>query len=298
VSSSSDVYRTPDDRFAGLPGYAFEPHYEEVDGLRLHYVDEGVGAPVLLLHGEPTWSFLYRKIIVPLSARARVVAPDLPGFGRSDKPTDRAFYTYDRHVATFTSLVEALDLTEITLVVHDWGGPIGLRFAAENPGRVARLVVLNTGIYSPSPRWPTPGFLAWRSFAERTALDLPVGFIVQSGTLAELSPKVIAAYDAPFPVPESKTGAAVFPLLVPLSPNDPGASEMIRTRTALSGWDKPALVLFADSDRMFPPGVARAMARLLPTAREPELLTGAAHFLQEDRGQEIAARIARFLDES
>lgn len=298
MSASADVYRTPDDRFADLPGYPFEPHYAEIDGLRIHFVDEGQGDPVLLLHGEPTWSFLYRKIIGPLSARARVVAPDLPGFGRSDKPTDPAFYTYERHVSTFTAFVEALDLTGITLVVHDWGGPIGLRFAAENPGRVARLVVLNTGIYSPSPRWPTPGFLAWRNFAERTGLDLPVGFIVQSGALTELSPQVIAAYDAPFPVPEAKTGAAVFPLLVPLSPNDPGASEMIRTRKALAGWDKPALVLFADSDRMFPPGVAKAMARLLPTAGEPELLTGAAHFLQEDRGEEIAARIARFLDVS
>jgi haloalkane dehalogenase len=298
LSASQDVYRTPDDRFADLPGYAFEPRYEEIEGLRVHFVDEGDGDPVLLLHGEPTWSYLYRKIIVPLSSQARVIAPDLLGFGRSDKPTDRAFYTYDRHVATVTAFVETLDLRRVTLVVHDWGGPIGLRFAVENADRVARLVVLNTGIYSPSPRWPTPGFLAWRNFAERTGLDLPVGFIVQSGALAELSPQVIAAYDAPFPVPEAKTGAAVFPLLVPLRPNDPGASEMIRTRKALSGWDKPALVLFADSDRMFPPGVAKAMARLLPTAGEPELLTGAAHFLQEDRGEEIAARIARFLDES
>ena len=298
MSTPGDVYRTPDDRFADLPGFPFEPHYRDVEGLRLHFVDEGNGDPVLLLHGEPTWSFLYRRIIGPLSARARVVAPDLPGFGRSDKPTDGAFYTYDRHVDSFTRFVEALDLTEITLVVHNWGGPIGLRFAAENAGRVARLVVLNTGIYSPSPRWPTPGFLAWRNFAERTGLDLPVGFIVQSGALTELSTQVIAAYDAPFPVPEAKTGAAEFPLLVPLGRNDPGASEMMRTRKALSGWDKPALVLFADTDRMFPPGVAKAMARLLPTAGEPELLTGAAHFLQEDRGEQIGERIVALLEES
>ena len=293
-----DVYRTPDERFVGLTGYSFQPHYQEVDGLRLHYVDEGSGDPVLLVHGEPTWSYLYRKIIPALAGRARVIAPDLPGFGRSDKPTDRAFYTYERHVATFTAFVEALHLHRITLVVHDWGGPIGLRFAAENAGRVARVVVLNTGIYSPSPRWPTPGFLEWRRFAEQTGLELPVGSIVQGATLTELPPEVIAAYEAPFPVPESKTGAAMFPLLVPLTPQDPGVPEMMRTREALTTWDKPALVLFSDSDPIFPPGVAKAMARLLPTAGEPEILAGASHFLQEDLGEEIAARIARFLDES
>jgi haloalkane dehalogenase len=291
-----DVYRTPDERFATLPGFPFEPHYTDIEGLRVHFVDEGGGAPVLLLHGEPTWSYLYRKLIGPLSRRGRVVVPDLPGFGRSDKPTDRAFYTYDRHVATVTAFVRALDLTDITLVVHDWGGPIGLRFASENAERVARLVVLNTGIYSPSPRWPTPGFLEWRAFAERTGLELPVGSIVQGGTLTELPPDVVAAYDAPFPVPQAKTGAAVFPLLVPLSPDDPGAAEMVRTREALSKWDKPAMVCFGDSDPVFPPGVAKAMARLLPTAGEPEFLAGAAHFLQEDRGEELVARIERFLD--
>lgn len=298
MSRSVDVYRTPDDRFADLPEYPFEPHYEEIDGLRIHFVDEGEGDPVLLLHGEPTWSFLYRKIIVPLAARARVVAPDLPGFGRSDKPTDRAFYTYDRHVATITRFVQALDLSRITMVVHDWGGPIGLRFAAENAGRLARLVVLNTGLYSGSPRWPTPGFLSWRSFAERTGLELPVGSIVQGGTLTDLPPEVVAAYEAPFPVPEAKTGAAMFPLLVPLTAQDPGVPEMIRTREALATWDKPALVYFSDSDPIFPSGVAKAMARMLPTAGEPEILAGASHFLQEDRGEEVAARIERFLDES
>ena len=266
--------------------------------MRIHFVDEGDGSPMLLLHGEPTWSFLYRKVIAPLSARARVVAPDLPGFGRSDKPTDRAFYTYDRHVEAVTAFAGALDLTEITLVVHDWGGPIGLRFAVENPERVARLVVLNTGIYSPSPRWPTPGFLEWRSFAERAGLDLPVGSIVQGATLTDLPPEVVAAYDAPFPVPQAKVGASMFPLLVPLTAEDPGAAEMLRTREALGGWEKPALVLFSDSDPIFPPGVAKAMARLLPTAGEPELVTGASHFLQEDRGEAVAGRIGRFLNES
>jgi haloalkane dehalogenase len=292
----SEAYRTPDARFTGLPGYEFEPHYLDVDGLRMHYVDEGDGPTVVLLHGEPTWAYLYRSVIAGLSGRARTVAPDLFGFGRSDKPTDRAFYTYDRHVASVTAFAERLDLRDVTLVVHDWGGPIGLRFAVEHPERVARLVVLNTGLYSPSDRWPTPGFLRWRAFAEKLGLELPVGFVVQSGTLTELTPEVVAAYDAPFPTPESRTGAAMFPLLVPIAEGDPGAAEMRRTRELLGRWDKPALVCFGDSDPVFPPGSATAMARMIPTAGEPEVLEGAAHFVQEDRGEAVADRIDRFLN--
>jgi haloalkane dehalogenase len=294
----TEAYRTPDDRFEDLPGYDLEPRYLDVDDLRMHYVDEGEGPTVVLLHGEPTWAYLYRTVISGLSGRARTVAPDLFGFGRSDKPTDRAFYTYERHVASVTAFVGRLDLREITLVVHDWGGPIGLRFAVEHPERVARLVVLNTGLYSPSDRWPTPGFLRWRAFAEKVGLDLPVGFVVQSGTGIELPPEVVAAYDAPFPTPESKTGAAMFPLLVPTAEGDPGAAEMRRTRERLGRWDKPALVCFGDSDPVFPQGSAKAMARLIPTAGEPETLEGAAHFVQEDRGKAVADRIGRFLDEA
>jgi haloalkane dehalogenase len=294
----TEAYRTPDDRFDGLPGFDLDPRYVEIDGLRMHHVDEGAGDPVLLLHGEPTWAYLYRKVIAGLAGRARTVAPDLFGFGRSDKPTDRAFYTYERHVDSLTSFVRRLDLDAITLVVHDWGGPIGLRFAVENPERVARLVVLNTGVFSVSDRWPTPGFLNWRAFAEKVGLELPVGFIVQSATLSDLPPEVVAAYDAPFPTPESRTGAAMFPLLVPIAEADPGAAEMLRTRELLGRWDKPALVCFSDSDPVFPSGAAKAVARMIPTAGEPEILTGAAHFLQEDRGEAVAERIARFLDES
>jgi haloalkane dehalogenase len=170
-------------------------------------------------------------------------------------------------------------------VVHDWGGPIGLRFAVEHPERVARLVVLNTGLYSPSDRWPTPGFLRWRAFAEKLGLDLPVGFVVQSGTLTELTPEVVAAYDAPFPTPESRTGAAMFPLLVPIAEGDPGAAEMRRTRELLGRWDKPALVCFGTPIRCSLRGPRGAMARMIPTAGEPEVLEGAAHFVQEDRGR-------------
>ncbi|MDP8956389.1 MAG: haloalkane dehalogenase [Actinomycetota bacterium] len=291
-----NAYRTPDERFRNLPGYEFEPHYTEVDGLRMHFVDQGSGdETILLLHGEPTWSYLYRKMIPPLASRGRVVAPDLIGFGRSDKPTDRAFYTYESHVSAVGGFVRALDLSNITLVVHDWAGAIGLRVAVEDEKRFARLVVLNTGLFSGSERCPTPGFMEWRNFAERVGLDLPVGRIVQSATSTALAPDVLAAYEAPFPVPESKVGAAMFPLLVPLSKDDPGAAEMLRTREALSRWTKPALVYFSDSDPVFPPGVAKAMARVIPTAGEPEILPGASHFLQEDKGEEVAARILRFL---
>lgn len=293
-----DVHRTPDERFADLPGFPFEPRYAELDGLRMHYVDEGRGdaEPVLLLHGEPTWSYLYRTMIPPIVAAGyRAVAPDYLGFGRSDKPTDRNFYTFDRHVASVTDLVKQLDLSDITIVVQDWGGPIGLRFAVENGERMARLVVMNTGLFSPNERWPTPGFLRWRAFAERTGLDLPVGFVVQSGTATTLSPEVIAAYEAPFDTPGSKAGAAMFPLLVPLGAEDPGAAEMLRVREAIASWDKPCLVCFGDSDQVFPPSAARAIAELIPTAGEPQIVADAAHFLQEDRGEEIARRIVAFV---
>ncbi len=290
-----NVYRTPDERFQNLSDYNFQPHYIDIDGLRMHFVDEGSGAPILLLHGEPTWSYLYRKLIPPLASSMRVIAPDLIGFGRSDKPTDRDFYSYESHVRAVAGFVRALNLSDITVVVHDWAGAIGLRGAVEDEKRFARLVLLNTGLFSGSDRWPTPGFMEWRNFAERVGLDLPVGTIVQSATLTPLPPDVLAAYEAPFPLPESKMGAAMFPLLVPLKKEDPGAAEMLRTREALSRWAKPALVYFSDSDPVFPPGVAKAMARLIPTAGEPEILPGASHFLQEDKGEEVAARILSFV---
>jgi haloalkane dehalogenase len=290
-----DVHRTPDERFADLPGFPFEPHYVDLDGLRMHHVDEGLGRPVLLLHGEPTWSYLYRKMIPVLTdGGLRAVAPDLFGFGRSDKPTDTAWYSYLRHLEALTGFVNQLDLSAITLVVHDWGGPIGLRFAVQNPGRVARLVVLNTGLF-PSETWPTPGFLRWRAFAERTGLDLPVGLVVRNACLTPPPDDVIAAYDAPFDTRESKAGAAMFPLLVPLAAGDPGAAEMLETRDALGAWKKPALVCFSDSDPVFPVGAATAMASLIPTAREPDVIEDASHFLQEDKGEEIAERILWFV---
>ena len=292
-----DIFRTPDDRFEDLPGYPFAPHYFEptgdLAGLRMHYLDEGEGKPVLLLHGEPTWSYLYRKMIPGLSGSHRVIAPDYLGFGRSDKPTDISWYTYDRHVDSIVQLLHHLDLRDTTLVVQDWGGPIGLRVAVENAEHFARLVILNTGVMRPGPNWPSPAFLQWRDFAEKNP-DLPVGFIIQASTVADLSPEVIAGYEAPWPNAESKAGVASFPLLVPLSESDPGAAEMTRTGDALRGWGTPVLVAFSDSDPIFPQAAGERMAGRIPGARFTPI-TGASHFLQEDKGEEIGEVILDFL---
>ena len=272
-----DVFRTPDERFADLPGYPYAPHYADVDGLRLHHLDEGAGPTVLCFHGEPSWSYLYRRMLDDLVATGhRVVCPDLVGFGRSDKPTDPAWYTYERHVETVTAHLDQLDLQDVTVVVQDWGGAIGLRWAVEHADQTGRV---------------SKGFMAWRKFAERTP-DLPVGFIIQGATTTDLPPEIVAAYDAPFPNVESKAGAQRFPLLVPTSPDQPGAAEMAAVSDALSRWDKPALVAFSDSDPVFPfPKAGEVFTALIPTAAEQVRIAGGAHFLQEDRGTEIVATI-------
>ncbi|HKN95026.1 MAG TPA: haloalkane dehalogenase [Thermoleophilaceae bacterium] len=288
-----DIFRTPDERFENLPGYDFEPHYAELDGLRLHYVDEGQGEPIVCFHGEPTWSYLYRKMLRPLVAGGyRVVCPDYAGFGRSDKPTERGWYTYDRHVELVTQLLGGLDIQGATVVVQDWGGPIGLRWAVENADSVARLVILNTGLFTGRV---SKGFMAWREFAERNP-DLPVGFVVGGATASDVPEDVVAAYEAPFPTPESKAGAAQFPLIVPTSDEDIGATEMRAVADELSRWDKPALVAFSDSDPVFPfPRSGEAFTSLIPTAGEQVRIEGAAHFLQEDKGERIAEEMLRFL---
>jgi len=290
-----DVYRTPDARFENLPGYPFKPHYTELDGMRMHYVDEGHGDPILLLHGEPDWSYLYRKMIPQLATAFRVIAPDYFGFGRSDKPTDIGWYTYDRHVESIKALITELDLHGITVVVQDWGGPIGLRAATQLPERFARLVVLNTGLMSPGEGWPSEGFMNWRNFAERVGLDLPVGKVMQSSTAGELDEATLAAYDAPFPTRESKAGVAAFPLLVPIREGDPGAEEMREVKTFLAGWNLPAIVIFSDGDPVFRPEVGHRFAKMLPGAHDhAEIIEGAGHMLQEDKGEEIARRILEF----
>jgi haloalkane dehalogenase len=286
------AYRTPDERFAGLPGYPFEPHYLEQDGLRMHYVDEGAGDPVLLLHGEPTWSFLYRKLIPPLARTARCIAPDYFGFGRSDKPTDRGWYSYDRHTESIARLADELDLRDVTLVVQDWGGPIGFRFAVEHPDRVARLVVMNTGI---GARAPNEEWLRFQAFMRRVDTEIVAGRLVRLSLAQPVADEVIAAYDAPFPVPESRIGVVQFPELVATSHEHPSAPAMLRVRDALRSFDRPALVLFSDSDPIFSRRAAEAIAELLPNAELDPPVEGAGHFLQEDRGEELGERIARWL---
>jgi haloalkane dehalogenase len=287
------VYRTPDERFHDLPGFPFKPNYVEQDGLRMHYVDEGRGDGVLLLHGEPTWSFLYRKMMPRLAQVARVLAPDYFGFGRSDKPVERDWYTYDRHYSSIERFVEQLDLRGLTVVVHDWGGPIGLRLAVERPERVQRLVITQTGVFA--GRAPSPEWLRFRDMVRRVGTEFQAGRLVQTASVTELADDVVAAYDAPYPVPESKTGPLMFPELVPTEPDHPSAEKMVEVRDALRSWDRPALIVFSDSDPIFSPRVGERFADLIPGAQRAETLTGAGHFLQEDRGEELGERIARWL---
>jgi len=291
-----DAYRTPEAQFAGLPGYDFQPHYLEQDGLRMHHLDEGSGPPVLLLHGEPTWSYLYRTVIPELTPTCRAIAPDYLGFGRSDKPLRIEDYTYDLHVESIRRLVEELDLRDLTVVVQDWGGPIGLRLAVEHPERVARLVIMNTGVDAGRP--PSEEWLRFRAFVRRHGSDLVPERLVRLSCVQPLADDVEAAYGAPWPVPESKAGVLAFPELVPTEPEHPNTAPLLRVRDALAHWEKPALVLFSDSDPIFTPRHAERLAELIPGALEPEIVAGAGHFLQEDKGAEIGRRIAEFVASS
>ncbi len=291
-----DVYRTPDERFEGLPGYAYEPHYVEQDGLRMHYVDEGDGDPVLFLHGEPTWAYLYRTMIPAIAGVARAVAPDYFGFGRSDKPTRIEDYSYDFHYGSIERFADELDLRETTIVVQDWGGPIGLRLAVERPDLIARLVILNTGIGA--GRAPSEEWLRFRAFVRKVGTDLVPGQLIRVSCMSELDDAVVEAYNAPFPTPESKAGVLAFPELVPTEIDHPSAAKMLEVRAGLEHWDRPALVLFSDSDPIFSTAAAERMAARIPGARPAEIVAGAGHFLQEEKGEEIAARIVRFLAES
>jgi haloalkane dehalogenase len=289
----ADVVRTPAEALEGLPDFPFESHYREVDGLRLAHLDEGEGPPVLFFHGEPTWSFLWRKVIPPVrDAGFRCVAPDLVGFGRSDKPTDIGFYSYDRHAALAGTLLEDLDITGATVVVHDWGGPIGLRLAVEQRARIERLVIMDTGLFTGRQRmsdtWST-----FRDFVEKTE-DLPVGFLVRGGCLADPGEDVIAAYDAPYSSPASKAGARAFPLLIPRTPDAPGAQAGQQVHEALASDRRPTLMLWADSDPVIPLSVGERFAESI--GREaPRVIPGAGHFLQEDQGPLIGQLIADWL---
>jgi haloalkane dehalogenase len=291
------ILRTPDARFLNLAEYPFEPHYLEIeDGLRVHYVDEGPknGTPILMMHGEPTWSFLYRKMIPVFAAAGfRALAPDLIGFGKSDKPSLQSDYSYSRHVAWMTEWMTKVNLRQVTLVCQDWGSLIGLRMAAENEERFARIVVANG--FLPTARQKVPGaFKLWRAFAAYSPV-FPIGRIVATGCVTKPNREIVAGYDAPFPSREYKAGARVFPSLVPTEESDPAVPANRKAWDVLGRWEKPFLTLFGKND----PILGRADAPLqshVPGAREqPHERFWGGHFVQEDRGDYLAERIVNWL---
>lgn len=294
----SQVLRTPEERFAGLPDFPYHPNYVELDGLRIAYVDEGPrdAAPVLLMHGEPTWSFLYRKMIPVLLAQGhRVIAPDLVGFGRSDKPTHKADYSYANHVAWMVAWMERMDLRHATLFCQDWGSLIGLRMATHSPERFDRIVLANgglpTGAHGPVPK----AFRIWRAFA-RFSPVFPIGQIVNAGCANKLDPVALQAYDAPFPSRRYKVAARLFPGFVPTRPDDPERAANEQAWEVLKQWHKPFLTLFSSRDPVTRGG-DRIFLKLVPGTRgQPHAVTrGAGHFLQEDKGPELANIISAFI---
>lgn len=296
-----EILQTPEERFERLADYPFAPHYQSVtdaDGtpLRIHYLDEGPrdAAPVLLLHGEPSWSYLYRKFVPPLTAAGhRVIAPDLIGFGKSDKPAARADYTYERHVAWMSDWLTALDLQGITLFCQDWGGLIGLRLVAAFPDRFARLVVANTGL--PVGTGSSAGFDAWLAFSQNVPL-FPVGAIVNGGTTRELSADEIAAYDAPFPDERYKEGARQFPTLVPITADHASVAENRAAWAVLERFDKPVLTAFSDKDAVTAGGEKIFIERIPGARGQPHtIITGGGHFLQEDAPEQLSTLIDSFI---
>jgi haloalkane dehalogenase len=295
--------RTPDERFADLPGYSFDPHYADIDdgdggSVRVHWVEDGPsdGEVVLLLHGEPSWSYLYRKMIPVLAdAGLRAIAPDLVGFGRSDKPAARSDYTYQRHVDWLAATVDAIGVDDITLVCQDWGGLLGLRLVAAAPERFKRVVAANTFLPTGDGR-PSDAFLSWQKFSQEVP-QMPIGRIVKGGCVDDLSDAVIAAYDAPFPDESYKEGARQFPLLVPTSPDDPAAPANRAAWEVLSTWDRPFLTAFSDQDAVTR-GNDEQLQKRIPgaTGQSHTTIVGAGHFLQEDRGEELAQVVVDFVE--
>ena len=288
------ILRTPDERFAALPDWPYAPRYHQLtdaDGtsLRLHYVDEGPrdGAQVLLLHGEPSWAFLYRKVIAGLVAKGcRVIAPDLIGFGRSDKPADRGDYTYERHVAWMSQWLTELDLKGLTLFCQDWGGLIGLRLVAAFPERFAGVVVANTGL--PTGGGMTDGFKAWLNFSQSVP-QMPIGMLINGGTMRDLSPEEVAAYDAPFPDESYKEGARIFPALVPITPEHASVEENKAAWAVLETFEKPFVTAFSDADPITRGGEAMFLARVPGTKGVAHTTLKGGHFVQEDSPSEIAS---------
>ncbi len=291
------ILRTPEERFLNLPGFPFKPNYTEIFGARVHYLDEGSGEPILCLHGEPSWSYLYRKMIPVLAKKYRALAPDFIGFGRSDKFSEVSDYTYQMHRDTIIKFIEAIKLEGITLVVQDWGGLIGLRVATMLPEKIARLVIMNTGLPTGEHPMPEP-FMKWRNFVEKTP-DLPIGMIFRNSTFfgKQISDRVIAGYQAPFPDSSYQAGARAFPLMVPIKLDDPAAAELRKARDGMMKWNKPALVMFSDQDPITR-GADKLFRAWIPTAKDqPEIvIKDAGHFLQEDKGEEIAGHILEFIE--
>ena len=295
------VLRTPDERFTDLPDFAFEPRYVDLEyagmAVRMHYVDEGSrdAEPVLMLHGEPSWSFLYRTMIpVFVAAGYRAVAPDLIGFGRSDKPVDRDSYTYQHHVDVMRAFLESLNLNGINLVCQDWGGLIGLRLLAENGDRFSRAVTANTGL--PTGDQPAgDAFLKWQRYSQEAG-EFPIGGVIERGCVRPVSAVVVAGYDAPFPDESYKAGARAFPMLVPIRPDDPAAEANRAAWASLMQWDKPFLTAFSDSDPITR-GAEKYFHKAIPGARDQAHTTieNAGHFLQEDAGPELARVIVQFM---
>lgn len=282
------ILRTDDGRFENLEGYPFAPHYTDIEGMRMHHVDEGTGDPILMLHGEPSWSYLYRRMI-PMFADAgyRAIAPDIIGFGKSDKPADTAFYTYERHVSWMSQWLETIGLSNITLICQDWGSLIGLRLVAAMPEKFARVVVSN-GALPTGEHKVNPAFQSWIEYSQSVP-ELRVGRIIQGGTVTELSDAVVSAYDAPYPTEEYKAGARIFPALVPITPDAPSASENRTAWKSLMRFEKPFLTAFSDQDKILA-GADRPMQRLILGAKgQPHtIIENASHFVQEDNGEALA----------
>jgi haloalkane dehalogenase len=290
------VIKTPQERFNTLPEYPFSPNYLEVEeGLNMHYLDEGdVKAPiVLLLHGEPSWSYLYRKMIsVLVNNGFRAIAPDLIGFGKSDKITEKSAYSYATHLNWLRTFIEKLDLTEITLFCQDWGGLLGLRLITELEDRFSLVVASNTGL--PTGNIPMPeSFQKWKEFSQNSP-KFDIGRVIQAGTLQELSDEVVAAYNAPFPSEEYKAGARMFPTLVPASPDDPESNNNRLAWKKLMQWKKPFLTIFGDGDDIMR-GADKALQKFIPgTKGQKHTMLHAGHFIQEEKGEELATLITQF----
>lgn len=287
-----EILQTDPERFKSIPDFPYQENYVNFGSLQMHYVDEGSGEIILALHGEPTWSYLYRKFI-PILSDYRFIAPDMIGFGKSDKIVGRKNYTFDLHFRSLKNFIDKLELEDITLVVQDWGGLLGLSLLGEYPERFKRVVVMNT--FLPKGKNLPWFFKLWQWFAKYHP-SIPIGDIVQFGTITNLPKEVIGAYNAPFPNKKYKDSARAFPQLVPSSSNAEGIDRLLKARKTLSKWEKPALVMFSDKDRVFS-GLEKFFYKLIPSSSEQEkiIIRNAGHFLQEEKGEEIAGYIDHFM---